>query len=108
MRPQTPRLSSEYSHKVGLQTVITEKPLQIGPVIHLAMRGLLQWAKFTMGFWIERGRVTGRPRCGPSSCSVVDEGWKLPVTSPPWCSEFGEGIERRVASAPSPQQQILD
>jgi hypothetical protein len=77
MCPQAPRLSPEYSHKVGLQTVITEKPLQIMPVMHLAMRGLLQWAEFTMGFRVERGRVTGRPCCGPSSCSVVDEGSSL-------------------------------
>jgi hypothetical protein len=53
MCPQAPRLSPEYSHKVGLQTVITEKPLQIMPVMHLAMRGLLQWAEFTMGFRVE-------------------------------------------------------
>jgi hypothetical protein len=32
MCPQTPRLSPEYSLKVGLQTVITEAPLQIRPV----------------------------------------------------------------------------
>jgi hypothetical protein len=33
----------------------------------------------------------------------VAEGWKPPVTSPLWYSEFGEGLERRVASSPSPQ-----
>jgi hypothetical protein len=32
MCPQLPRLSPEYSHKVGLQTVITGVPLQIRPV----------------------------------------------------------------------------
>jgi hypothetical protein len=58
MCPQAPRLSPEYSHKVGLQTVITEKPLQIGPVIHLAMRGLLQWAEFHVGLRVRRGRGT--------------------------------------------------
>jgi hypothetical protein len=56
MCPQAPRLSPEYSHKVGLQTVITEKPLQIGPVIHLAMWGLLQWAEFHVGLRVRRGR----------------------------------------------------
>jgi hypothetical protein len=56
MCPQAPRLSLEYSHKVGLHTVITEKPLQIGPVIHLAMRGLLQWAEFHVGLRVPRGR----------------------------------------------------
>jgi hypothetical protein len=58
MCPQAPRLSPEYSHKVGLHTVITEKPLQIGPVIHLAMRGLLQWAEFHVGLRVRRGRGT--------------------------------------------------
>jgi hypothetical protein len=32
MCPQLPRLSLEYSHKAGLQTVITGVPLQVGPV----------------------------------------------------------------------------
>jgi hypothetical protein len=32
MCPQLPRLSPEYSHKAGLQTVITGVPLQIRPV----------------------------------------------------------------------------
>jgi hypothetical protein len=34
MCPQLPRLSPEYSHKVGLQTVITGMHLQIRPVTH--------------------------------------------------------------------------
>jgi hypothetical protein len=32
MCPQTPSLSPEYSHKAGLQAVITSMPLQIRPV----------------------------------------------------------------------------
>jgi hypothetical protein len=32
MCPQTPSLSPEYSHKAGLQAVITRMPLQIRPV----------------------------------------------------------------------------
>jgi hypothetical protein len=83
MCPQAPRSSLEYSHKAGLQTVITEKPLQIGPVIHSAARGLLQCAEFHVGLRVGRGRETGRPRRRPSSCGVLDEGWKLPVASPP-------------------------
>jgi hypothetical protein len=82
MCPQAPRSSPEYSHKAGLQTVITEKPLQIGPIIHSAARGLLQWAEFHVGLRVGRGRETGRPRRRPSSCGVLDEGWKLPVASP--------------------------
>jgi hypothetical protein len=81
--PQAPRSSPEYSHKAGLQTVITLKPLQIGPVIHSAARGLLQWAEFHVGLRVGRGRGMGRPRRRPSSCSVLDEGWRLPVVSPP-------------------------
>jgi hypothetical protein len=83
MCPQAPRLSPEYSHKAGLQTVITEKPLQIGPVIHAVTRGLLQWVEFHVGLRVGRGRGTGRPRRRTSSCSMLDEGWKLPVASPP-------------------------
>jgi hypothetical protein len=82
MCPQAPRLSPEYSHNAGLQTVITEKPLQIGPITHLAAWGLLQWAEFHVGLRVGRGRGTGRPRRRPLSCSVVDEGWKPPVVSP--------------------------
>jgi hypothetical protein len=49
MCPQTPRLSPEYSHKVGLQTVITGRPLQIRPVTRNGHAGPV-----TMG-WITRG-----------------------------------------------------
>jgi hypothetical protein len=45
--------------------------------------GLLQWAEFHMGLRVGRGRETGRPRRRPSSCGVLDEGWKLSVASPP-------------------------
>jgi hypothetical protein len=82
MCPQTPRSSPEYSHKAGLQTVITEKPVQIGPVIHTATQGLLQWAEFHMGLCGRRPRGMGRLRCRPSSCSMLDEGCKLPVALP--------------------------
>jgi hypothetical protein len=83
MCPQAPRLSPEYSHKVGLQTVITEKPLQIGLVTHLAARGLLQWAEFHVGLLVGRGCETGRPRRRPLSRSVEDKGWIPPVVLPP-------------------------
>jgi hypothetical protein len=82
MCPQAPRSSPEYSHKAGLQTVITEKPSQIGPVMRSAARGLLQWAEFYVGLRVGRGRETERPRRRPSSCSVLDEGWKLPAALP--------------------------
>jgi hypothetical protein len=83
MCPQAPRSSLEYSHKAGLQTVITEKPLQIGPVMPSAVRGLLQWAEFHVGLRVGRGRETERPRRRPLSCHVGDEGWDSPVVSPP-------------------------
>jgi hypothetical protein len=79
MCPQAPRSSPEYSHKAGLQTVITEKPSQTGPIMRSAMRGLLQLAEFYVGLHVGRGHETERPRRMPSSCSVLDEGWKLPV-----------------------------
>jgi hypothetical protein len=55
MCPQTPRLSPEYSHKAGLQTVIIGRPLQIrlvtrnghtGPVtMGLVTRGPPLWTR---------------------------------------------------------------
>jgi hypothetical protein len=77
--PSGAHVTPGYSHKAGLQTVITEKPLQIGPVIHSAARGLLQWAEFCVGLHVGRGRRTRRPRRWPSSCSLSDEGCELPV-----------------------------
>jgi hypothetical protein len=82
MCPQAPGSPPEYSHKAGLQTVITEKSIQIGPVIHTAAQGLLQWAEFHMGRRGRRPRETVRPRRWPSSCSVLDEGCKQSVALP--------------------------
>jgi hypothetical protein len=53
MYPQAPGLSPEYSYKGGLQTVITEKLLQIGPVTRFSVRGLLQWAESHVGLKVE-------------------------------------------------------
>jgi hypothetical protein len=39
----------------------------------------------------------------PSSCSEEDEGWAAPVILPPLVQRDDEGLERRVASLPSPQ-----
>jgi hypothetical protein len=52
MYPQAPGLSLEYSYKGGLQTVIIEKPLEIRPVTHFSMRGLLQWAESHVGLQV--------------------------------------------------------
>jgi hypothetical protein len=56
MCPQAPRLSPEYSHKAGLQTVITGRPLQIRPVIRSGHTG-----PDTMG------RITRGPPCWTGS-----------------------------------------
>jgi hypothetical protein len=39
----------------------------------------------------------------PSSCSEEDEGWAASVILPPLVQRGDEGLERRVASLPSPQ-----
>jgi hypothetical protein len=49
MCPQTPRLSPEYSHKAGLQTVITEAPLQIRPVTRSGHAGPVTMGRVTRG-----------------------------------------------------------
>jgi hypothetical protein len=45
-----------------------------------------------------------RLRRRPSSCSKGGEGWAVPVILPPLVQRSDEGLERRVASSPSPQQ----
>jgi hypothetical protein len=49
MCPQVPRLSPEYSHKAGLQTVITGRPLQIRPVIRGGHAGPVTMGRITCG-----------------------------------------------------------
>jgi hypothetical protein len=49
MCPQTPRLSPEYSHKAGLQTVITGMPLQIRPVMCSGHAGPVTMGRITRG-----------------------------------------------------------
>jgi hypothetical protein len=63
MCPQAPRLSSEYSHKAGLQTVITGRPLQIRPVMRSGHAGPVTMGRITRGppCWT-------RPRDGTISC----------------------------------------
>jgi hypothetical protein len=53
MFPQTPRLSPEYSHKAGLQTVITGRPLQIRPVTRNGHIGPVTMGRIQRGppFW---------------------------------------------------------
>jgi hypothetical protein len=81
MCPQLPRLSPEYSHKVGLQTVITGMPLQIRPVTRGGHAGPV-----TMGR-IARGPLSWtRPHYGmtPSQAFVwsrIERRVSLPVLS---------------------------
>jgi hypothetical protein len=49
MCPQLPRLSPEYSHKAGLQTVITGMPLQIRPVARSGHAGPVTMGRITRG-----------------------------------------------------------
>jgi hypothetical protein len=59
MCPQLPWLSPEYSHKAGLQTVITGMPLQIRPVTHGGHAGPITTDR------IARGPLSWtRPHCG--------------------------------------------
>jgi hypothetical protein len=74
MCPQAPRLSPEYSHKAGLQTVITGRPLQIRPVMRSGHAGPVTWAGSHVGLHVGRGREIGRPRHRPSSGDAWDEG----------------------------------
>jgi hypothetical protein len=83
MCPQAPRLSPEYSHKAGLQTVITGKPLQIRPVMRSGHAGPVTMGRITRGLCVGRDRGMGRPRHRPSSCDACDEGWSLPVVLSP-------------------------
>jgi hypothetical protein len=104
MCPQVPRSSPEYSHKVGLQTIITEKPLQIGPVIHSAAWCLLQWLNSTLAFVLDEDAGRGDLVVGLRLAACWTKGGNCRSLCLRWCSEIGEGIEQRVVSSPSPQQ----
>jgi hypothetical protein len=106
MCPQLPRLSPEYSHKAGLQTVITGMPLQIRPVTRGGHAGPVTMGRITRGplSWT-------RPHCGMTSLPVFV--WCRSSEGCPYlfclCQTSGcsEDFERRVVSFPSPQQDVL-
>jgi hypothetical protein len=60
MCPQTPRLSPKYSHKAGLHTVITGRPLQIRPVTRNGHAGPVTMGRITRGppFWMSQDETT--------------------------------------------------
>ena len=103
MCPQTPSLSPEYSHKAGLQAVITSLPLQVRPVIQRRPRG----ARYNGP---DHTRALGLNEAAP--CEDVAAGLRQGVETCEGCpcplclrrtSGCSEGLERRVASLPSPQ-----
>jgi hypothetical protein len=81
MCPQLPRLSPEYSHKAGLQTVITGMPLQIRPVTRGGHAGPV-----TMGRITHEPLSWARLHCGmtPSQAFIwcrIERRVSLPVLS---------------------------
>jgi hypothetical protein len=104
MCPQLPRLFPEYSHKAGLQTVITGIPLQIRPVIRGGHAGPV-----TMGRNARGPLSWTRPHCGMPSLPVFV--WcrskrrvSLPALSLSEQRLSSGDFERRVAFLPSLQQ----
>jgi hypothetical protein len=61
-------------------------------------------SRLHVGLHAGRGRKVGRPRHGSLSDVVWGEGCPCPLSCLRWTNDYGEGIERRVASSPSPQQ----
>jgi hypothetical protein len=101
MCPQTPSLSPEYSHKAGLQAVITRMPLQTRPVTRRRPRGARYngpdrtWASerdeavlrrdVTAGLRLELNRAKGVPArfasVRPATVAkATSEGWPLTLT----------------------------
>jgi hypothetical protein len=90
MCPQAPRLSPEYSHKAGLQTVITGRPLQIRPVMRSGHAGPVTMGRITRGppCWTRpqdemtlsrvfvRRRVGRRVSLPVVLSSLVQRGWR--------------------------------
>jgi hypothetical protein len=103
MCPQTPSLSPEYSHKAGLQAVITSMPLQIRLVTQRRPRRARYNGPDHM--WAS-GLNKAAPREGVAAglrqSAEWSEGCPCPLCL--WqTSDCGGGLERRVASLPSPQ-----
>jgi hypothetical protein len=105
MCPQLPRLSPEYSHKAGLQTVITGIPLQIRPVTRGGHAGPV-----TMGRNARGPLSWTRPHCGMPSSPVfvwcrLKRRVSLPALSLSEQRLSSGDFERRVAFLPSLQQR---
>jgi hypothetical protein len=67
------------------------------------------WRDFVVGLRLAAKRTKGGPHgmeklCRrPSTCSEEDKGWATPVILPQSVQRVDEGLQRRVASSPSPQ-----
>ena len=103
MCPQLPRLSPEYSHKAGLQAVITRMPLQTRPVTQRRPRGARYngpdrtWASELDEAALWDAFAAGL-RLVPIKRRV-----SLPALSLSEQRLISGDFERRVASLPSPQ-----
>jgi hypothetical protein len=104
MCPRTPILSPEYSHKAGLQTVITSIPLRVRPVIQRRPRGArYNGPDHTWALGLNEDAPWEDVAAGLRQSAESCEGCPCPLCL---CrtSDCSEGPERRVASLPSPQQ----
>jgi hypothetical protein len=103
MCPQSPSLSPEYSHKAGLQAVITSMPLQVRPVIQRRPRGArYSGPDHTWALGLNEAAPREDVAAGLRQSAETCEGCPCPLCL---CRTSGcsEGLERRVASMPSPQ-----
>ena len=108
MCPRTPSLSPEYSHKAGLQAVLTRMPLQTRPVTQRRSRGARYngpdhtWAS-EQDEAVPRGDVTAGLRLVLNEAKGVPARFVFvkPATA-------AKGDERRVASLPSPQHMFTN
>jgi hypothetical protein len=104
MCPKAPRSSPEYSHKAGLQTVITEKPSQTEPIMRSSRGGArYNGPNSTWAFALDEAARRSDLVVGLHLAAYWTKGGDGQSSCLRWCSEIGEGIERRVASSPSPQ-----
>jgi hypothetical protein len=88
----------------GLQTVITEKPSQTGPVMRAAARACYNGPNSTWAFALDEATRRSDLVVGLRLVACWTRGRNRQSLCLRWCGEIGEGIERRVASSPSPQQ----
>jgi hypothetical protein len=102
------RIIPEYSHKGGLQTVITEKLLQMKPVTCLSTRARYSGPNSTWASVRDEGRGTGELHRG---LAFILRWRGRRVTTPAVTRSLmwrrDEGFARRVASSPLPQQLAL-